>query len=1049
MRILHFSDIHIPTENSIDFRQFISNPFIEDLKIQNEKAPFDLVVITGDIIDKGAMAFKDRRNCYNEFLKTIIDPICKELSFPQDRIFIVPGNHDIWQDIDSLILETGLQKVLNNTQAVNKYIDEDNFEGVNRIDNYKKFEHNFYKKNKDKVLTRYQSIFKFNLKSHSVGVACLNSAWRSFNSKTDRNNLIIGERQVSNSREYFKGCDIKIVLMHHPIDWLADFDKKCVGSIIENTFNILLFGHVHSGTAWLKTNMHNGLFISASPANWKYGIHDQDTTHNGYTIINYHAESFKIEVEHRRFSYNKQSYVPDNDLGDDRGIAKFQIPTSTELSLQNYKKGLVENIKTTHFSELNEHLLTYNSGTKAPQDVQSLFVFPKIVEKVAFESDKELKENILTLDEICTYNSNQIIFGIKESGKTMLIDELLIYFTNNYSEYQYIPIHIDFRKITSTRLDTVVARYLGISVTTISEFIEKNEIILLIDNLSFGEYHKKNLNIIEKFANSSKNVKILATALQVAEGTIPIELFNKKYYSAFRSLHIKAFGSTETRKLINIWFKDNSTPKIKENIDGLIGTLTKLNLPRTPLAISMFLWIIELQEGYEPINSSTMLENFMERLFHKHSKKEIYSDRFDFENKARILAEIAYKMLSENQIDYHLSSRELIDLIDDNLRLKKFDFIQAKDVLDHFIEKGILLEEQDGTDSFIRFRFSCFMHYSLMKKMEYDKDFRLYVLDDKNILMFPEEIDLYTGIKRDQSKILKQLIDMMEAEFKEPIDIIESLPETFDIIFNKEESFSATYGQQILSNLDSSNKPTQEELDVQQDHSLDKILPEKGIRKKDSQFDQRKKFELLWTLAAKVLRNTEETSIKDIKLNSYSAIIKSSMTYAFLWKIYIDIYLAEHHKDDKFKIDEEVLIQRNVLPLIHELWLKSLLGTRKLSMVFKEKIELDNQDSNVSDFEKFISVFIYSDIKGKNQDKYINKFINIVKNPHLLDMTLFKLLSYYYLRSKSKESDNKYENMLSELIVNARGQKKSRKGNIIKNFREQRKLKKLKDKRKN
>ena len=60
--------------------------------------------------------------------------------------------------------------------------------------------------------------------------------------------------------------------------------------------------------------------------------------------------------------------------------------------------------------------------------------------------------------------------------------------------------------------------------------------------------------------------------------------------------------------------KDLNTP---QKLDKLLDILMALNLPRSPLAISMFLWIIEFQENYKPVNHATMLENFIERLFQK------------------------------------------------------------------------------------------------------------------------------------------------------------------------------------------------------------------------------------------------------------------------------------------------------------------------------------------------------------------------------------------------------------------------------------------------
>lgn len=66
-------------------------------------------------------------------------------------------------------------------------------------------------------------------------------------------------------------------------------------------------------------------------------------------------------------------------------------------------------------------------------------------------------------------------------------------------------------------------------------------------------------------------------------------------------------------------------------------------------------------------------------------------------------------------------------------------------------------------------------------------------------------------------------------------------------------------------------------------------------------------------------------------------------------------------------------------------------------------------------------------------------FIRNVHNNYLVDMTLFKVLSYYFLRSKTKEADKQYENLIGDLIVHAKGLSKVKKGKIIQNFRDRRK----------
>lgn len=1031
------------TEDDINFRNFILEPFLSDISDQIKTRSIDMICLSGDILDKGAMLFKNRNDWSSSFVAQVIDPILKAVNLPKERFFIVPGNHDMWRDKDSNIAELGMHEFLKTIENVEKHFETEGYEGSSRVIPFRNFQTDFYRDCIDCSIRKYHILFKTIINGINVGVACFHSAWRSYSDEKDRLGLILGERQLLEAKEYFKDCNISIALMHHPLDWLIDFDKRCIEPLLENTFQLIFCGHQHTATSWLKSNVYNCVFVSVAPANWTYGVHNNDIDYaNGYSIIDFNETNNKITVTNRRYSFNKLKYVPNNELGDDNGIAHFNLPSSKEMLKWQYESELAENIKSLHFDSLNEHLLTYNTDTTAPQDINSIFVFPRILEKVELKGDKKSndKEIPIDIDFLCTTKDSILIFGVKESGKTLLLDEILIHLTNNINKYRRIPVIVDFNKIGTGRIETLIARFLGISITNVNELLSEHDIVLLIDNITFTKYDTKQHANLADFCKKHTRCIIIGCSTQAVEGAIPIDVYNFTPCASMKKLHIKAFGATETRQLIKRWFSTHTQHDTDSKVEKLLDTLMQLNLPRTPLAISMFLWILEKQETYEPINNATMIENFIEKLFAKHAKREIYADRFDYKNKVRLLTEIAHKMLTVDDIDYRMDSRSLIDFIDDHLKSNKFDIIQATTVLDHFVTHGLLMEEQDGESTFIRFRFTCFMHYFLMKKMEFDQSFKENVMDVNNMLMFTDEIELYTGTKRDAVDVLNIVIERMEKTYKDALIDILALPHSFDEIFHDSISIAQSVDESLLSKISGMQKPTQEELDAIRDSALESVQFEKGIKKKAAPINKKRELELLWTLAAQVLRNTEETKIPDLKYQTYTSVLRCSMAHAFIWKAFIDKFIKDNESNPEFIIDEELKIQRDALPLIHELWLRMLLGTQKLSTVILEKINSDENDKKVSDFEKFLSVFLYSDIRGRDSFKILGEFVKAVKNPKLVDMTLFKLLGYYFLRSKSKEQDTIYENLIGDLLINARGLNTQKKGEVIQHFRDKRNL---------
>jgi hypothetical protein len=164
------------------------------------------------------------------------------------------------------------------------------------------------------------------------------------------------------------------------------------------------------------------------------------------------------------------------------------------------------------------------------------------------------------------------------------------------------------------------------------------------------------------------------------------------------------------------------------------------------------------------------------------------------------------------------------------------------------------------------------------------------------------------------------------------------------------------------------------------------------------------------------------------------------MACASIYKYKLDEFFKKTDtKDHNKEFLQQLELQQKALPFIHQIVLRYLMGTRKLSSVIRDKISLDLDEISISDFEKFLSVFLYADLKGNDYIEYIKSFIKQIKHQYMLDMTLYKLIGYYYLRSRSKESDVLFQNLIADLIIKSKKKKKIDKGEIINNFIEMKK----------
>lgn len=1038
IRIAHISDTHFDKSSEYNFENFIIPALIKDFK-ECIGMP-DIICISGDLIFKGGVSFKEGADeAFKLFGEKFIDPLLSETGLDRTRIFFTPGNHDVVRNKDEDFVESGLKNHLNNADSLLKYISKNGEEGIRRALPYKEFEALFYKEcSCNSKITNFQSTYKYEKAPHKIGISCLNSAWRCWDSKNDKENLLVGEKQLIDSINELRGCNFKVALMHHPVSHLMEFDRKSIEPILLKEFNLIMCGHDHEGTAWSLSNMYGNIFVSVSPSSWDANLRSDSRKHAiGYYMLEVNISKNFLTTHARRYNHEKRKFDPNPDLGDDKGSKVYDLPNPHQKEQMQQELEASSSVLNFQTQDMNEHLLSFSTETTAPKTIKDIFVMPIVTDKIKIDSDDKNKtdEKIYSLDELCSSKENILIFGQKEIGKTVLLDRLVIEAAEGVSRYHKIPVFVDFDELGNKRIETIISRYLHVKITEVPKYVDNNNILLLVDNLSFDGDNCHKLKTIEIFLTTHPKTSIIATILQQFEGQMPLELLNHDTFATFKFLTIKPYKTKEIKSLVKLWFADNEMfPTSK--LDKLLAAFGSLNLPRTPLAISMFLWIFEQQENYKPINQATMLENFVEKMFKKQSKKEILSEKFDYRNKERLLTDIAFEMFNLNDHNYRISYTKLLAFIENKFKAKKFEFMYNPSVvLQHFLDKGILSREHDDNVEYIRFRFTCFFQYFMMKKMEFDSSFRDFVLKEENYLLFDDEIDYFTGLKRDQFEILTDLVKRMNESYEDIISKINAFELGFDDIFNVEKTLTASLNDNFLEDLRSNPKPSEEELDRAKDKQLEKTTPDKEIKRKLQTLSPLQKLERIWTLTAKVLKNSEEIEEEGLKELAYKSILKASMAFSNIYKYELEMFLDKNKDFIATNLKDELTIKRNIVPWLNEVALFMIMGTTKLNLIIKEKIEADLKNESISDYEKYLSVFLYADLKGQDYIKYVKHFIKDIRRSFMYDMSLFKVISYYIYRSKNKELDNTLENLMADIVVKSKNLSKDKKNSLKNNYR--------------
>ena len=243
---LHLSDLHIKVSDEYN-RKIVLQKLIDDIKeqITQKQLQPDFALITGDV------AFASAPDEYS-MARQFLDDLIEATNLSKEHLFVIPGNHDI----NRKTITRGAASVVNDLNArdaVNECLDseEDKALVFRKFQHYKDFINDYFEGHISFNDEQYFYVKPLELSDKRIAILGLNSAWAAGSHKeadgevNDENYLLVGERQVREALEKTKDVDIRIAALHHPFDWLKEFDANDVEPLLKQDCDFILHGHLH------------------------------------------------------------------------------------------------------------------------------------------------------------------------------------------------------------------------------------------------------------------------------------------------------------------------------------------------------------------------------------------------------------------------------------------------------------------------------------------------------------------------------------------------------------------------------------------------------------------------------------------------------------------------------------------------------------------------------------------------------------------------------------------------------------------------------------
>jgi hypothetical protein len=185
----------------------------------------------------------------------------------------------------------------------------------------------------------FGSVKLLNIDRITVGLLGLNSAWMCAR-QYDRNDprefddfgsLIVGEPQIHEAFGQIESCHLRITLVHHPLEWLARFDRDHVEEAAQRNADFILCGHQHIGG--LRAVKGTGGKCVIIPAGASYDRrYPQDPKYaNGYNFVKIDWASGHGTIYFRTWGERRNEWIEDNQIWRD---GKYDFELCREPSTQ-------------------------------------------------------------------------------------------------------------------------------------------------------------------------------------------------------------------------------------------------------------------------------------------------------------------------------------------------------------------------------------------------------------------------------------------------------------------------------------------------------------------------------------------------------------------------------------------------------------------------------------------------------------------------------------------------------------------------------------------
>lgn len=837
IRVAHVSDLHAHEAGKAALP--IIKAAIEDLKQLSGEKPIDLVLFTGDLGNTGQA--DDFKVAHDRF----IGPLLEQLDLLPERLVLVPGNHDVDRGRINRYEEKGLRSELIDGERVAELMRDTRVlaGATERLDAWNTYYEQVMDGVNEKEIASLARVRELDIGGLSIGIASLNSAWRSADND-DKGFLLLGEEQYDGALAQIRDCDLRIVAMHHPLHWLADFDANTARDAFEGASTLVLSGHEHETDPTAEFSLRGSAVYSRAGC-----LYEKPKSLNAFTLIDIDPEQRLLDFHLRRwYSAPRNTFDQATELAKG-GAFTVDWPREAKLPVKASYSSVLD-VLASNAAELCV-LATVDREIEisTPEDVLvEPRLWPLPYKEIAAARDIEGAEEPAPSDPMSSLDRTRVlvIIGEPESG----VSGTLIWLLTRHFELRgtHTPVPAVVGKKLNERKFEKKLRH---SLNSVGVRVEGDHplppMLLAIDDLNTSS----DLARLGKYISTHKDHLFVLGCHEDGAEALEKELVGRE--TEFEALHVGPLGRAQVRSLI-----EKSGSVSTTEIDRIFALIVNEHLPRTPLIIAALIVVVQDQQDPTSYNPSALLNGCINVLL----TMDIGADPIEMDLRQRevLLSWLAGQMAREGLT--RLTPLEAEEALARYFRDRGLDQWQSPgQVIESHLARSLLVRDNEG----IGFRHQAMMDLFAGKRITHEPEFAKEVLESP--LRYEEPIRHAAGITRNDKELLSSIQGQSASFLKEVGEDFDV--ELFDRIKDRQGWSDEDPDLEDLKKAIAARSDEPEENEDDRDERLDRIYDD--FQYDDDPGEPPEHLAVLApyvTLLSGVLRNSELVADVELKENA-------------------------------------------------------------------------------------------------------------------------------------------------------------------------------------